>query len=62
MNYIDKSAVSLSISAINIPHSQINNVRNNAGTGSPRYDFPNGRSNGNKSSLAKACKSLGAPN
>jgi hypothetical protein len=34
--YIDKSAVSLSISAIRIPHSQINNVKKRAGTGSPR--------------------------
>ena len=34
--YIDKSAVSLSISAIKIPHSQINNVRKRAGIGSPR--------------------------
>jgi len=39
---MDKSAVNLSTSAIKIPHSQMNNVRNKARTGSPRNDFANG--------------------
>lgn len=59
--YIESNAVNLSISAIRIPHSQMKSVRNNAGIGSPRYDFANGANIGIKSSLATACKSLGAP-
>lgn len=39
----------------------MNNVRNKAGTGSPRIDLANGRRKGMRSSLAKACKSRGAP-
>jgi hypothetical protein len=58
---MDKSAVSLSTSATRIPHSQINNVRKSAGTGSPLYDFANGRRIGIKSSRATACNNRGAP-
>ena len=58
---MESSAVSLSTSAIKIPHSQTNKVRKSAGAGSPRYDFANALSIGIKSSLTTACKSLGAP-
>ena len=59
--YIDKSAVSLSRSAMRMPHSQSNNVIKRAGNGSPRYDFPNEPRIGIKSSLATACNRRGAP-
>jgi hypothetical protein len=59
--YIDSRAVNLSISAMRIPHSQMSNVRNRAGTGSPRYDLANGAKMGSRSSLATACNRRGAP-